>query len=137
MKRWLALAALLTSACDDAEVTAKALDVLEHGLVAARLSCNCTGVANPPATTVNQPGQVYRALKLIDGSCSADNSSTSYWSERSEAEASLCPSGSPAGPRSLVEGGVLKVFSSSTGLAYTADASACCTGFNLEAFGVE
>lgn len=112
MKTWLLLLpALLCCACDDPDVEAKALSILEHGFVEAQAVCDCAGIE---ATFT----------KLIDGSCVQGQT----WHPRSDPLVGTCPSGSG---QTYIENGVVY-----SGMA-SEDVEVCCTGFNLEAFGAE
>ncbi len=123
MKRLILIAAL--AACDDPEVTGKVSSVLEHGIVEAQADCYCT-LTGPSNYSFSA-----RYQKLIDGSCLvlAPGSGGTVLIARSEEGAPHCESGSPD-------------FDIYDGLIHgpdgysDADITTCCTGFNLEAFGV-
>ncbi len=137
MKRILLIAAL--AACDDPEVTDKVASVLEHGLVAAQFQC--TGSATQTVSPFDHIGiSLFRVQKLIDGSCFVSNSPWGgypYLLARSDPGAETCRFESSPTAFAEVEGGVASFTTSTPPVIYEADIETECTGFNLEAFGVE
>jgi hypothetical protein len=158
MKRWLALlVALLVMGCEDTyvrehiidnfvcvympwwmgecdgeEVTAKVMGVLDHGIVSAQARCICS-LHNDIDDAEN--GVTYTAQRLVDGSC--------LITEAPLVPTKLCSlsdacSVDCSGNGVSLSGGLLShVASPGPHGTYSADMSTCCTGFNLEAFGVE
>lgn len=125
MRRFLLIAALALG-CDDPAVGAKALDVLEHGVMAAQARCQCELT---PGNSV-----FMTASKLQDGSCLAGDGSslTRFWS-RLEANAETCEVFS-----GHLAGGEFVYHPTGHGTDVAAfDIETCCTGFGFEAFGVE
>jgi hypothetical protein len=123
--------------CQDQEVIDKAQNVLEHGFTAARIECSCRfDRAGGGLSGVHD----FMASKLQDGSCLTQSSgSGTYLWPRSDPRSLTCDShkGMTEG-LTIAEGGLLKyVPDSSFIFSETADIETCCTGFNLEAFGVE
>jgi hypothetical protein len=134
MKRLLLVAALLAG-CDDESLPARVAAAQIHGVEAAGATCDCnlTNVASPFDTV---PIESKYSL-LIDGSAfihySSHGSSNLAFCARGEACASTLQSGGD-----FVESGKLVfVNPSPPNPRYEEDFETCCTGFNLEAFGVE
>lgn len=117
--------------CDGDEVTAKVMGVLDHGIVAADVTCECD-MRNDDDTTTQHFGP-YRMQRLVDGSCfvSWGVGGVPYFRARYD-ECSL-----ESYPFSIADGDFRYLYGPLTGNHYRAPASTCCTGFNLEAFGVE
>jgi hypothetical protein len=150
MMRALLLAPLLLiAACDDAEVAGKALDVLEHGIVEAEVRCSSSytySCAGSPAS------YTYVAHKLIDGSSivrahMVEHQGVAFWA-RSDAESSefLVQTGDQGYQVSATEFSIVAGELVVQGLyggcggppsPVALDIETYCTGFNLEAFGVE
>jgi hypothetical protein len=121
------LIAALAFGCDDPAVGAKALDVLEHGFVAAHARCQCELT---PGNSV-----FMTATKMVDGSClSGFGSGLTRFYARTESEAATCETF-----QSHIEAGDFVYHPTGHGNAADAtfDITTCCTGFNFEAFGVE
>lgn len=133
MRHALALAALAALGCDDPAVGAKALDVLEHGFVAAQIRCSCSIVSDGVPYGVN-----YSAQRLLDGACLVSSAAsqpagTILWA-RSEANAVDCRRNDVY----LLDGDIHLVIPTGDGPRdLSEEIATCCTGFNLEAFGVE
>ncbi len=133
MRRLACLFALLAVGCDDPAVATKAVDVLEHGAVAARVSCLCD--TDPEPGFVTQVVRA-RAMKLVDGSCYVQETAA-LWG-RDESESATCPTRPGENGNVLFEDGLLKQEGGAPlQVVGTAGIETCCTGFNLEAFGVE
>lgn len=130
MKRLLLLAVVCSFGCDDETVRAKVTDVLDHGVVAAQVRCSCS-LTNDQSEVEN--GITYSAQKLVDGSCLISESSLvlTKLCARSEACAEDC-----SGNGVSISDGVLSHVSPGHH-TFSAGIETCCTGFNLEAFGVE
>ena len=119
--------------CDGDEVTAKVMGVLEHGLISAQAECTCDLVA--PSTNVAHDVH-YRAQRLIDGSCFA-GSAAQRLIDRSDPDVDTCAQHNGGATHEL-SGGVFYLHNGpDPSDLYQGDMSTCCTGFNLEAFGVE
>ncbi len=119
--RRLAFLALLALGCDD---TAKLLDVAEHGIVEAQIVCDGTVSDGVNTDTIR-----YSAQRLLDGSCLANGQHGALLCSRTDACADNCS---------------VELLSFDSGLVVyaqvppkTAPIESICTGFNLEAFGVE
>jgi hypothetical protein len=140
MKRALILGALLALGCDDESIPARVANAQLHGIVAAQIDCptSCTfeRVSNPMVTT---SGYSYRAQRLLDGSCFVSGNVVAQFTfhGRSEAAAENCVAAYAT--QSLEAAGGLLLLSVGEGPSnqYQADIETCCTGFGLEAFGVE
>lgn len=129
----------LALGCDDPAVSAKALDVLEHGIVAAHVSCS---------TSFNWPG-IGSGLdanvdikRLVDGSTLTrvqrewDPASATNLCERNEACAATGEIVSPLGSPSLTvwaESGEVHIEPSGQSVI-DLDIDTQCTGFNLDTF---
>ena len=142
MRRLLiAMACAAVVGCDDAEVATRALDVLEHGSVAARADC-AVSADLPGAGT----GVKYRAHKMQDGAAIMATSvdwggmSATRFCARDEACADSFTVTINEGASSTI---VLSVSSGDLVVdtyessPQTFSVETYCTGFNLEAFGVE
>lgn len=133
MKRAILLVALLAG-CDDDSLPAKVANAQLHGIVAARVECDCFTV---PESGFNSQHVTYRASKLVDGSCFVGIDAAQFWG-RGEAAADTCDTYPGQGGNLFAENGLLQQQSGTPlVVAGTADLTSCCTGFNLEAFGVE
>ena len=139
--------------CDGTELTARAQNVLDYGLVNAEIRCEGEFAHH---STVMKPF-TYDARKLQDGSCVANfridtlpnpgqhafsSAVTKFWS-RADSEASMC--------RQVIEGqtseDVFAVYAEDGELTLSSEQpstsdtvlniESVCTGFNLTAFGVE
>jgi hypothetical protein len=133
MKRLLILAALLAG-CDDESIPAKVAAVQLHGFVEAQIDCDGSLTrTTTPFNTVGFSG--YRAQKLIDGSCFTGGhiGSAPVLIARSAEGAAVCLN-EQGGASIQVEDGLIIYINGET---YTGSVETECTGFNLEAFGVE
>lgn len=123
--------------CDGDEVTAKVMGVLDHGLVEAKIECDCSAEPIPPAL-YSYPVYPFVAQKLIDGSCLVSGGVPTRLYERSDARSASCDTYPGQGANAHVAtGGVLLVDSSANTPTHSVAITTCCTGFNLAAFGVE
>lgn len=139
MKRLFILAALLAG-CDDDTLPAKVANAQLHGFVEAQVFCGPTcefvKVSNPSVTT---SGMNYRANRLLDGSCLVTATTTPglVFLSRSDSEAETCR-GEYASSWMTAEAGKIELQLGTNPVDhYQADIETCCTGFNLESFGVE
>lgn len=132
-------AAAIGLACDDPDVQAKAVDVLEHGVVAAHVACstsiNWTGIGSGLETRVD-------IKRLLDGAsftrtqCDWDPASASGMCERNEPCAATGELAAPLGNRVLTvwaDGGEVHIEPSGESVI-DLDIETQCTGFNLDAF---
>lgn len=128
MRALILMAAALAAGCDDPAVEAKVADILEHGIVAAEVTCSCNYGQN------NANSVAYRAQKLIDGSCfvSRSTATAAYLLARSDNGAEACR----VGDYSASGGDLVVDHDYDPSAPYFIDLETCCTGFNLEAFGV-
>jgi hypothetical protein len=139
VRRLLALVALVTVACDDPAVGAKAADVLVHGVTEAEVACAGTFVRTGDGTFPFK----YRLAKLVDGSAfvslSAHTTKQSLFSSRTSVEPDFAVVADAFdGITFAVAGGSLTLAEvSGANIDETVDLDTECTGFNLEAFGVE
>lgn len=150
MRGALCLLALLVFGCDDVEVAARATNVLEHGIVQARIEC--LGI---PANSGAWPTS-FKIQKLQDGSTITTGNFThggpilTTFCARDEACAQVvavgvapgtsvhplvCPFASIDSVR--VDDDTLEYCLDNIGVYETFSTATYCTGFNLEAFGVE
>lgn len=131
MKRALILAALALG-CDDPAVGAKALDVLEHGVVEASVDCHF-----PMPGSCSATAEMYHAALLIDGGVFTNSRAGGRFWKRGSAEAGdfMAPL-SNGTPLVTVSDGLLHVFGGGCGDDDYA-IETYCTGHNLAAFGVE
>lgn len=151
--------------CDSSELTARAQNVLDHGLVQAQIKCEGSTLAFKYLSTAHNTDFKYQVELLQDGSCfsrfsvipsgttSFSKSGLEYY-DRTSATATGCEQVA-AGYSGSYADGVLTITSPelSTGsptCPYSPetyrqcdtpdtelDIESVCTGFNLEAFGVE
>lgn len=128
MKALLLLIVALAFGCDDPDVSAKALDILEHGIVSARVDCSACAVSNG---STGDTIALYTAHRMLDGSCLSREGDKTRFCARDESCAADCRSENVS-----VSGGQIRQDIVS-GADRVADIETCCTGFNLEAFGVE
>jgi hypothetical protein len=143
MRAPILLLGALTLGCDDPEVAAAAAAILEHGIVAAKVDCVGT-FSHPDGTRA----YAFSAAKMIDGSALmtarvASNSATKLCA-RSEGcstpAASVQTNGAERVDFSVTAGELTivdPVISGPSDTPDVVDVEASCTGFNLEAFGVE
>jgi len=123
--------------CQDQAVIDKAQSVLVHGLVDAEVDCEC---GNEDITYVSPnnsgtcPGFTYRGQKLIDGSCYTAYSRLLSRGQPGAENCSLLP-GQPG--NLYAENGFVYRENPVGTVACYAPIETCCTGFHLEAFGVE
>lgn len=138
MKRLAILAALLLAGCDDESIPARVAAVQINGFVEAQIECS------GPATQTTSPFDTigitdYRVQKLIDGACLVTGGPWGGYPRliaRSESAAETCRSGSDT-TFAKVESGVASFTTNTPSITFEADIESICTGFNLEAFGVE
>ncbi len=134
MTRLAILAALLLAGCDDESLPARVAAAQIHGFVEAQIDGD--GELTRTTAPFNVVGiNGYRAQRLIDGSCFTGGlvGSSPVLVERSAAGASACLN--EQGSASVgVSGGTITYINGET---YTGSVETECTGFNLEAFGVE
>lgn len=126
MRRLVLLLVALVFGCDDPAVSAKALDVLERGGLDASISCVFTGCSVQ---------ETYSATRFADGSVLASVRGLINFRIRGTADALTFKATS--GPHNTtveaIDGELVE-----TGWCSAAfDIESSCTGFNLEAFGVE
>jgi hypothetical protein len=139
MKRLLILAALLAG-CEDDSLPARVAAAQLHGLVEAQITCPATcvfeKVVDPMVTT---SGYTYKAQRLLDGSCfvSGNLLAQSLYHSRSDSEAEHCSAGYATTSIEAVDGLLLLHLGAEPQNQWRADIEICCTGFGLEAFGVE
>lgn len=126
------LAAVSVVGCDDGAVASKVTDVLAHGLIEAQARC-VRSLRNDIDDAEN--GISYTAQRLVDGSCLISQSSivpTKLCSRTDDCAADCSGNGA-----SLSGGLLTHVASGGAHGTFSAEITTCCTGFNLEAFGVE
>jgi hypothetical protein len=150
----LLLIGLLALGCDDPEVAAKATSILEHGIVDAQASCSVTWSLPWAGIGLTQ----FSVQNLVDGSkFYTGPNSTFVPPTRLCARSEACGA---AAERTLevvqnhtnvltykwsdglftivADGGDVLTYESHTPQTYVSeDITDVCTGFNLEAFGVE
>lgn len=142
MRRLALLCVLALAACDDPQVTSAAVDLLEFGVVQAKVTC--VGVMTPAGGLDDcQPllsgSGTYVAHRLADGSGLVSVEQQFRLYGRSEAEAgtlSLTYPGYTPPAVWFVENGEVHVHRDGC-TDVIVDIETECTGFNLEAFGVD
>lgn len=149
MRYLLTLLALLAFGCDDPAVAARAASILEHGAVEASFVCSGTWT-HGNGGGAETLGYRYQASALVDGSAFVSTVSNFPWqaamtmfyprgSVPAEFEQYM-PLGSPPGVQFFVVDGSISIQDQGGApddpeVISLEDAD--CTGFNLEAFGVE
>jgi hypothetical protein len=137
--------------CDSTEVHAKALNILQHGLVDAQVECHVT--VTQPYCSLPMAFHV-QASKLVDGACLVEQPSVAggfggmRLYDRASAHAADCSFSDGDFSYSIASGHITGTYTG-TGLPYTCGTnygipyvvsvdltSEACTGFNLAAFGV-
>lgn len=134
-------AAAMSLACDDPDVASKAASILEHGGVDAQI--RCLFEADFPGYGTDVPF-IYSAYRFIDGSVSVRSEKHNlqqFWSrDDSQAQSNKLIFYVGSGTWEITaEGGYVEL-AASTEYSYAGesfDIETYCTGFNLEAFGVE
>lgn len=136
MTRWLLLLAALLAGCDDESIPARVANAQIHGFVEAQIDCECE-VENTVfhnTTTLNP----YLAQRLVDGACFVTWSTGLRLLPRSDDGAESCRGVAGAATLDLVDGQFSFQNGPGAGNLWEGPATtSCCTGFNLEAFGVE
>jgi len=143
--RWLLIALLVALGCDDPDVAAKALDVLEHGSVMASVVCEVPKESTP--LTICDEAYDVRAKLLVDGSsfvqcipnpgvAALGDYGFSSFNERGESVAAH-GRGSGGYFTCSLGGGQVSFGQKGTSCSRDEDIETYCTGRNLEAFGVE
>jgi hypothetical protein len=122
--------------CTDPEVQAKALSVLDNGIVEARAECSGVQSFDVGVCTLDSSSVSFTLVKLIDGSVISDKvysraeqegQNTSYVERNGTAL---------KGTFSFFGDGLVTMHKTGcTSVTYNIET--VCTGFNLEAFGVE
>jgi hypothetical protein len=151
MRLALLIAVALAVGCDDPAASDLATSVLTHGSAAARIVCSTSF----SGLIFASPGVDYTAAKLQDGACIASVSgnvtrviAASSSSLPADATAFIPRNETGADTCTVKAGGEQLVLSASDGnltaSPCTGSGTACvraidavCTGFNLEAFGVD
>lgn len=134
-----AILLLLALGCDDESLPAKVANAQLHGIVAAQIDCpgaTLTRTTSPFDTT----GIAFKAQKLLDGSCfTISTMALLTLIPRSDPDAETCAASYiPANGITSAEGGKLVLEQTNPSVArFEGDIDSNCTGFNLEAFGVE
>jgi len=126
------LSLLVSLGCDDPAAAAKALAVLEHGIVAAQIRCagTLTRTTSPFDTRTLGPSSF---IRFPDGAFMSTGSAGTEFCERNEA----CAENNQVGPFSVGDGIIALQDGAGPENVFTAPVEERCTGFNLEAFGVE
>lgn len=122
--------------CTTPEVHDKAVAMLQHGIVEADIVCQC--LLTSPLTNIT-PGP-YHLQRLIDGACFATPPFIvpSQLIPRSDPSAPTCKTASGSASIELDDGVIIFHNGAHPDDTFTGSATtSCCTGFNLEAFGVE
>jgi hypothetical protein len=149
MRKAILLAALAFG-CDDPEVASRAANVLEHGIVNAQITCVDVPVNSGSWMTF------YRANKLQDGSsfsrakfghgnvevqdyCSRDQDCAPVAAVGLNSDFSTTSPGCPGAASEAISAkdGFIEYCLDNVGVFDSFDIETYCTGFNLEAFGVE
>jgi hypothetical protein len=137
MKALALIGGLALAACDDPQVAGAAADLLQFGAVQAKVTCAGvqTHLSDDCPTT---GGDTYIGHRLADGSAFVSVSYLTFWLGRSEPEAETMAVKLPAYPLDTwsVADGELRVHKDGC-TDVVVDIETECTGFNLEAFGVE
>lgn len=137
--RWLLVLLLALFGCDDPDVSAKAAAVLEHGVVEAEVACAGSFVRSGDGSFPF----TYRLAKLIDGSAHISTQAyltreSVFYSRTALPVDFATVSGAFNGITFTVADGSLSLDEvTGADIDETIDLSLECTGFNLEAFGVE